>query len=223
MEKKELLKNLSKLGFSLLEPDEHVDVNSVLYQVLKSKEARFLAGFPALLTNTAKYPDFDYKSVVRLCEDKKDRELLYCFTALSLSVYKYFKLKFWWADKMLKSLTRADKKLVNVFLTSLKNSEDLKVMEYSFSAEHVKSTFQNYFSNDVVETRPLRSNYEELSFEFALSQVFSPKQKALFFKKLRSEKMTKTEQEYYSRKVKKKVVALSNLELHNLAKRLLTS
>jgi len=223
MEKKELLKNLSKLGFSLLEPVEHVDVNSVLYQVLMSKEARFLAGFPVLLANAAKYPDFDYKSVLRLCENKEDREVLSYFTALSLSVYKYFKMKFWWADKMSRSLAKDDKKLVKRFLTSLKNNEDLKVMKYSFNSGHVKSTFQNYFNTDLVKTKALRSNYEELSFEFALSQVFSPKQKALFLKKLRSEKMTKTEQEYYSRRVKKKVVALSNSELHTLAKRLLAS
>lgn len=34
--------------------------------------------------------------------------------------------------------------------------------------------------------------------------------------------MTKTEKEYYSRAVKKKVVALANPELHRLAQRLMT-
>ena len=33
--------------------------------------------------------------------------------------------------------------------------------------------------------------------------------------------MTKTEQEYYSRSVKKKVLALANAELHSLARKLL--
>ncbi|MFH1877188.1 MAG: hypothetical protein ABH883_00065, partial [Candidatus Omnitrophota bacterium] len=63
--------------------------------------------------------------------------------------------------------------------------------------------------------------FGELSLEYALSQIFSPKQKNLFFKKLRGEKMTKTEQEYYSRAVKKKITALSNSRLHKLAQKIL--
>jgi hypothetical protein len=63
--------------------------------------------------------------------------------------------------------------------------------------------------------------WEEFSLEFALSQVFSPKQKELFRKKLEGLPLTKTEQEYYSRTVKKKVVALANSELHSLSKKLL--
>jgi len=41
-------------------------------------------------------------------------------------------------------------------------------------------------------------------------------------KKLRSEKMTKTEREYYSRAVRKKVLALANADLHVLAVKLAT-
>jgi hypothetical protein len=57
--------------------------------------------------------------------------------------------------------------------------------------------------------------------DIALSQVFSPKQSELFRKKLEGLPMTKTEQEYYSRSVKKKVLALANAELHALARKLL--
>jgi hypothetical protein len=48
-----------------------------------------------------------------------------------------------------------------------------------------------------------------------------PKQKELFKKRLEGLPLTKTEQEYYSRSVKKKVVALANAELHGLARKLL--
>jgi len=61
----------------------------------------------------------------------------------------------------------------------------------------------------------------EYSLAFALSQMFSPKQKELFKKRLEELPLTKTEQEYYSRSVKKKVVALANAELHGLARKLL--
>jgi len=49
----------------------------------------------------------------------------------------------------------------------------------------------------------------------------SPKQKELFKKRLEGLHLTKTEQEYYSRSVKKKVIALTNAELHGLARKLL--
>ena len=44
---------------------------------------------------------------------------------------------------------------------------------------------------------------DEFELEFALSQIFSKKQKELFLKKLKSGKLTKTEREYYSRSVRK--------------------
>jgi len=61
----------------------------------------------------------------------------------------------------------------------------------------------------------------ECSLEYALSRLFSPKQKELFKKKLEGLPLTKSEKEYYSRTVKKKVVALANDELHSLSKKLL--
>ncbi len=63
--------------------------------------------------------------------------------------------------------------------------------------------------------------HEEISLEYALSQLFSPKQKELFKKKLSGELFTKTEKEYYSRRVKKKVSALANPELHRFAQKLM--
>lgn len=51
--------------------------------------------------------------------------------------------------------------------------------------------------------------------------MFSPKQKELFKKKLEGLPLTKTEREYYSWSVKKKVSALANAELHRLAQRLM--
>ena len=54
-----------------------------------------------------------------------------------------------------------------------------------------------------------------------VSQLFTPKQTELFRRKLEGLPMTKTEQEYYSRSVKKKVVALANAELHDMARKLL--
>ncbi len=54
----------------------------------------------------------------------------------------------------------------------------------------------------------------------SLDRLFSPKQKDLIFKRLNSEAFTKTEREYYSRVVRKKLLAISNAQLSDIAIRL---
>ena len=88
------------------------------------------------------------------------------------------------------------------------------------SAQRLKTTFRNYFRQSQNNLNRLLTVKEELGVEYALSQVFSPKQKELFLKKLKGEKFTKTEKEYFSRSVKKKALALANPELHRLARKL---
>ena len=53
-----------------------------------------------------------------------------------------------------------------------------------------------------------------------LDWLFSPKQKDLVFKKLNSESFTKTEREYYSRIVRKKLKAIANSQVGYIANRL---
>ena len=50
-----------------------------------------------------------------------------------------------------------------------------------------------------------------------LDWLFSPKQKDLVFKKLSSQSFTKTEREYYSRVVRKKLKAIANPEVGHIA------
>lgn len=50
-----------------------------------------------------------------------------------------------------------------------------------------------------------------------LDLLFSAKQKELVFKKLRGKHLTKTEREYYSRVVKKKLAAIADSEMQELA------
>ena len=56
-----------------------------------------------------------------------------------------------------------------------------------------------------------------------LSLLFSPKQEELIIKRIKDESFTKTEREYYSRVVKKKLKAIANKVLQELATRLTSS
>ena len=54
----------------------------------------------------------------------------------------------------------------------------------------------------------------------SLDRLFSPKQKDLVFKKLNGEAFTKTEREYYSRVVRKKLLSIANEQVSRIAVKL---
>jgi hypothetical protein len=210
MKDKNLLKRLSNLGFPLFEPEETQEANATLADVFKSKDVRLWEGFPVVLANSAE------KGMVNYDKLKPDSLVI-----LSLALYKALNLRFFWADKLYRTLSVSKKKEYENFLGRLRKNQELKVAGYTLSSERLKATFNNYFNQAKSRLNELVSRKEELNLEYALSQVFSPKQKELFLNKLRGEKLTKTEREYFSRIVKKKVLALANPELHRLAQRLL--
>jgi hypothetical protein len=221
MNKRELLKNLNRLGFSLLEPEEDFDVNKTLAEVVKSKDTRLWEGFPVLLANAASMHDFNYDQVVKQIGNKESWNDFHLLITLSLALYSFYHISFVWAKEL-------EKKLRDHTTVNLKEIRDLLVRDdviisdqKHFSSVRLKETFQNYFRQNAAKTKHLREKYEDLSLEYALSQLFSPKQKELFLKRLEGEPLSKTEREYYSRTVKKKVAALANPELHRLAQQLM--
>jgi hypothetical protein len=136
-------------------------------------------------------------------------------------MYKYNRVDFERKNEIYNALSENQKKEISVFLRLLKENKPFSIADIRLSAERLKNIFARYYKSEETKTRETLLKQEEFSLEYAMSQVFSPKQKNLFKKKLRGEKMTKTEREYYSRTVKKKVIALSNSELHNLARKIL--
>ncbi len=68
------------------------------------------------------------------------------------------------------------------FLKRLKKNKDLRMAGRNVSSQRLKQTFNNYFSGQQSMLNELLSVKEDLGLEYALSQVFSPKQKELFLK-----------------------------------------
>ena len=60
------------------------------------------------------------------------------------------------------------------------------------------------------------------TLDIYLDRLFSPKQKELIFKKRNGLAFTKTEREYYSRIVRKKLEAIANEEVGKIARSLIT-
>jgi len=219
MKKLTLLKNLGELGYPLFKTEESFDANKTLAEVVKSKETRFLEGFPILLATSLEKELFDYKDARKHLERRQDRENLKNLVLMSLALYKYLKLKLPYVEHLY-NYRQFNEKLAKKYLDRFKKNQMLTESGKQLSSSRVINTFKNYFRHAEPNFKDYVKMREEFDLEYALSQLFSKKQKELFLKKLRGEKMRKTEQEYYSRSVKKKALALANSDLHGLATKL---
>jgi len=224
MEKDNLLKRLAALGFPLLEVDKEEEANSALADLVMSRDLRLWEGFPVVLANSAEKGLFDYNKTQQSLKSPFDTANLGLLIMVSLALYKTLGLKFSWADALYASLKSKfmSEKYEN-YLEAFKNGHDLAVQDVLLSSQRVSATFNNYFRQAQADLDDLLSVKDVMGLEYSLSQVFSPKQKELFLKKLRNEKLTKTEKEYFSRAVKKRVLALANPQLYSLAQKLLQS
>lgn len=221
MRDKDLLKRLRKMGFPLFETEEAEDANLTLADVVQSKDLRFWEGFPVVLAISAEKGLFDYNKVAASLKKLFDKPLLATLAAMSLALYKNLNMKFSWAGSLYDSLNSEKKKEYETFLAELEKDKELNVGGRTMSAERLKSVVSSYFRKETGGLHDLLFEKDDMGLEYAMSQVFSPKQKELFLKKLKGEMLTKTEKEYFSRAVKKKVLALANADLHRLSRKLL--
>jgi hypothetical protein len=65
--------------------------------------------------------------------------------------------------------------------------------------------------------RKLEKLERSAELDASLDRLFSPKQKDLVFKRLNGDAFTKTEREYYSRVVRKKLLSIANEQVNRLA------
>jgi len=217
----ELMDNLNRLGFPLMEVQSEVDADKTLAEVVKSKDTRLWEGFAVLLANAARDYNFDYDQVQRHFTKKEGLEDLRSLLLLSLALYQYYHLSFEWSNRLRKTLSTEESVRMKEFKHLLVHGNEVCLGNKRIDTFRLKQMFNNYFGKDAEKSRQLKQKHEELSLEYALSQLFSPKQKELFQKKLKGELLTKTEKEYFSRTVKKKVAALANPVLHRLAQKLM--
>ncbi len=221
MKNKDLLKRLRMLGFPLFETEEAEDANLTLADVVASKDHRLWEGFPVVLAVSAGKGLFDYNKALRCLGKPPDRPVMSSLVAMSLALYEDLAMKFSWSRPLRDLLSRENTKEYSEFLAALKKDNDLDVAGRKMSADRLRSVFRSYFKKEGAGLQDILLAKEEMGLEYAFSQVFSPKQKELFLKKLRGEVLTKTEKEYFSRAVKKKVLALANSDLHRLSRKLL--
>jgi hypothetical protein len=222
MKNANLLKRVSSLGFPLFNTEEDQNANLTLADMVKSKDLRLWEGFPVVLVNSAEKRLLNYGKIDWYLKNSLERLCLTDLLVMSLALYRHFKLTFSWADEFFNKFSNDSKKQFLNFLENISKGNTIKIANHEMSVQRIKAVFKNYyFSQKQAKLNELLSVKDDFNLEYSLSQVFSPKQKELFLKKLQREKMSKTEKEYFSRVVKKKVVALANPELNKLSQKLL--
>ena len=224
MKREDLVLNLGRLGYSLVTPEAQEvgedQVVELLAELVDSKDLRLVEGFPVVLANCAQR-DMNLDFTALLAKHKprsRKRQNLEKLLLVSSQLLTQEGLdRPEGLEKVKKSFeTKYGDLLANDVLTL----DDTTAL----STARLRNTLRRYSSTlETSRSKRKREKDKQLrSFQlnYFLSTLFSPKQKELVLKKLNGEPLNKTEQEYFSRTVKKKLEALNNSEVRRVAKAL---
>jgi len=221
MKKEELVLNLGRLGYTLVSPEstkvKEPEVLELLEELAESGDPRLVEGFSVVLANCAhRDMNIDFQALLsKLKSDSRKRQALEKLLLLSSALLTQQGLD---QPTNLENLSKSLKAKYGDLLAN--DVVDLGNM-VSLSTERLRNTLQRYASDlaAVESTRNKAKSLQRRSFQldYYLSTLFAPKQKELVLKKYNGEPLNKTEQEYFSRKVKKKLEAVTNKEVRKVA------
>jgi hypothetical protein len=221
MKREDLILNLGRLGYSLLRTEtrrvkEH-EVLELLDELADSEDPRLVEGFPVVLANCAQRDlKLNFRTLLsRHKSDSRKQQALEKLLLLSSTLLTQQGLN---KPKNLESLSKSLKAKYGDLLAGEAVDLGNKV---SLSTERLRNTLKRYLVDlsTSKSTRDRAKNRQRRSFQlnYYLSTLFAPKQKELLLKKYHGEPLKKTEQEYFSRKVKKKLEAMTNKEVMKVA------
>lgn len=222
MKREELIAALGNLGYPLVSPSgkrfSAKRIMEILGELALSREPRLIEGFPVILSTCAQmglHLDLETFLSQQSRRSRKQRNL----ERLLLVSYALLDQE---NLKEPEGLTGAVESLQDKYADSLLEDEVVLEGGVSLSTERLRNALRTYMrSREANEKRRTRQR-QLFQRDLNLSAVFSPKQKELVVKKLEGKPLTKTEREYYSRVVRKKLEALADSEVRKIA-RVLTS
>ncbi len=224
MKREDLVFNLGRLGYSLVTPDVpevgEDRVVELLAELVDSKDLRLVEGFPVVLANCAQRGmNLDFTALLAKHKPRsRKRQNLEKLLLVSSQLLTQEGL-----DKP-EGLEKVKKSFETKYGDLLANDVLTLDATTALSTERLKNTFRRYVTSLQTSrsTRKREKDKQRRSFQlnYFLSTLFSPKQKELVLKKLNREPLSKTEREYFSRTVKKKLEALNNSEVRKVAKAL---
>ncbi|PIP82045.1 MAG: hypothetical protein CO113_09290 [Elusimicrobia bacterium CG_4_9_14_3_um_filter_62_55] len=219
----ELFGALAEFGYSLLQPKRFREPNDLLARMSASSDARVLEGFPVVLGNALRQTEaaVSLEEAEKSFESEKDKNRFRALVHLSFVLFDWYG-----AAKGEKRPSWLEESKLRSYRDCFAHDQPLEVSEdLRLDSGRLRNTFVSYFLRNEVEKK--RREEEKASFEeelrlaYFLSLLLTPRQKQLVKKRMRGEELTKTEREYYSRVVKKKLKAMADPDLHRFAQKAL--
>jgi hypothetical protein len=221
MNKEELITALGELGYRLFSPEKKrlssKKVLDVLEELSASDDSRLIEAFPVVLANCAhRGIKLDIHGMLSRYGRRSQRR-----ANLEKLILASWDLM---AQEGLDRPEGPDDNLspLRVKYGDLLKEELLDLGKHrSVSTERLRNTLRRYVidleRSDSVRERNRRRQLRSFQLDLHLSTLFPPRQKELILKKLKGNSLSKTEQEYYSRVVKKKLECLVNSDLRKIA------
>lgn len=218
--KNELLEALAQYGYELNKPAHQYKGEELLLNLLKENDSRLLEGFPVVYDNILSHQKQLNLDLGTLSE--KEKEKLLTLLLLTYALFKLFgenKSKLAETESALSKVSKKWKAVLGDVEDKFNRSDFVKVNGALLATDRLKKQFRNYVVHfGAKNENELRLDME---LELLLSQFFTPRQKDLLKKRAKHEEMTKTEREYYSRVVNKRLKALANEQLYAFAQSIL--
>jgi len=216
MKKSDLIDSLAGLGFPLMIPEKKKspeDISRILKELAMSDDVRLIEGFPVVLAYC-------------ICNGfELDMNLLISGTP---ELLENLEKLIWISAELLKKKDIELPEGLQAAVLKIKDkyddlfSHEVILLNHGIhlSSERLHTIFLRY-SEDLGKNGYLKQEqekqHEAFKLHLFLSRLFSPKQKEIILKKYKGEPLNKTEQEYYSRKIKKKLEAVCNKEVRKIA------
>ena len=219
-----LYRDLEEWGYSLLRPQEGADPAELLKELVRAEEARLLEGFTVVLCSGLRREPPVALSFERIEEslassgEKKRFRLLVGITwQLMLMLPDAREQRQLLSDY----LDKNDPNVLAEVRKAFAEGKSLNAGRTKLSVERLQTTFSNYvLAAEKGERERLSEQIErarEISFNESLNDLFSERQVEIIRKVLARQTLTKTEREYYSRIIKKRMAAIANADLQTLA------
>jgi hypothetical protein len=225
MNNDELKTTMRQLGYHLISVDKKPPggkkILAVLKQLPDAGELRLVEGFPVVLADCVHRGikvDLDNLLVEEEPNIQKKTNLERLLL-ISIELLKEEGLEL--SDEMIKTAESLRGKYGNLQeLKSIDMGENRSV-----SITRLRNAVKRYSldlkKSESVKEKARRKQLSSFQLNLHLSILFTPRQKELIFKKLNQAPLTKTEREYFSRVIKKKLVVLTNNELRKIARSLM--
>jgi hypothetical protein len=220
----DLYGDLSDWGYSLLRTHVTARPDQLLQELVHSDDLRLLEGFPVVLSAWLRKETLG-PSELEMTEDglesASNKKRFRLLTGVSWQLMLALPESDEQRAVLRTYLESRDKNVLSEVRTAFAQGKPLNAGKVKLSPERLQITFNNYVIAAQRQKHERLSEQiertKEIAFNEALSELFSDRQIEIVRKILARQALTKTEREYFSRVIKKRMAAVGNTDLQTLA------